>query len=546
MLISKFNKLIRSKILWGILAITIAFFFVGASVMSRGGCAGPQKDQTSEGILFGEPVKRDAFFVARFYEAGMRPLADNSKEALAALRDRTWRRLTALRMAARMGITVTDDDIRSVITQDPTFQTDGVFDRQRYLGVLQSQIRIDPATFEDYLRQDTILRRLMAALQTATWTTPYEIRPRLAKLTDEVNIDYAIVPETLTPDDEVEVTEDAIQAYFETYRDSFRIDEQLKVRFVRFPIEPGADTVEVTESEIDAFYADNIDDYTTVDTNGTEIVQPLDAVATEIETLIRQRKARWMTKDNATRLVMALAPDRYGQASDLPAAAQAQGLTVMTSDWFTASQPIPGLEDAGLEAASAAFSLAPRDPERYFSDAIVGSNAVYVLADQDHRPARDPELNEVRDQVAAAAQIKAVQDARDAQVERMRNDLIAAAADTSQYFVAAAQELGLSTATTGVFAVYEGLPEDTPYSAELMTHIIDAEEGTVLEATESDAGTLIAHIAHRTPGDPAGADMLRPQFVQTMDRYRAAAVYDEWISRIMQKANFEDYHPITN
>ncbi|MBL7077825.1 MAG: SurA N-terminal domain-containing protein, partial [Kiritimatiellae bacterium] len=253
MLISKFNKLIRSKVLWSILAITIAFFFVGASVMSRSGCAGPNEERAAEGTIFGEEVSGNEFYLARYFELGMRPMADNSEEAIAALRDRTWRRVAALRMAARMGISVTDDDIRTVITQDPTFASNGVFDQRRYLAFLQAQLRIDPSTFEDYLRQDLTIRRLMSALRSATWSAPYEMAPRLAKLTDQVSIEYALLPGERNTDS-VEVGDEDVASYFESYRDAFRIDEQLKVRYVSFPVGDMLDAVEVTGADIDDYY----------------------------------------------------------------------------------------------------------------------------------------------------------------------------------------------------------------------------------------------------------------------------------------------------
>jgi len=544
MLISKFNKLIRNKVLWSILAITIAFFFVGASVMSRSGCSGPTADRAAEGTLFGEDISGNEFYLARYFELGMRPMSDNSDEAIAALRDRTWRRITALRMAARMGISVTDDDIRAVITQDPTFASNGVFDQRRYLTFLQAQLRIDPATFEDYLRQDLTLRRLMSALRTAAWTAPYEMAPRLARLTDQVSIEYAMLSDEADTQG-VEVSEEEVGKYFETYRDAFRIDEQLKVRYVSFPIADLLESVEVTEVDIDDYYNDHIDDYTTVDTNGTEVVQPLDELLETIEGLVRKQKARFEAKDEATRFVMALAPDRYGQAYDMDAAATDRSRTVMTSQWFTASQAIPGL-DAGLDLTEAAFELVPNDPERYFSDAVSGSNAVYVIADLDSRPARDPELEEVRDQVVAAATVKAAQDAFLASVEATREQLVAGAADTDAGFIAAAEDLGLMASTTGVFTVYEGLPPDTPYSSQLLSDIIDADEGQVLEATETPDGMLIAYVASRTPGDPSAAELLRPQFLRTMDQYRAAGIFDDWQTQAMLAARFEDYHPITD
>jgi hypothetical protein len=68
----------------------------------------------------------------------------------------------------------------------------------------------------------------------------------------------------------------------------------------------------------------------------------------------------------------------------------------------------------------------------------------------------------------------------------------------------------------------------------------------VLEATDTVDGLLIAHIASRGPGDPSAAELLRPQYLRTMDQYRAAVVYDAWLAQVMSGSDFEDYHPITD
>ena len=66
------------------------------------------------------------------------------------------------------------------------------------------------------------------------------------------------------------------------------------------------------------------------------------------------------------------------------------------------------------------------------------------------------------------------------------------------------------------------------------------------EAVDTPDGMLIAYVASRTAGDPSAAEMLRPQYLRTMDQYRSAAVFEDWRDQILVDADFEDYHPITN
>jgi peptidyl-prolyl cis-trans isomerase D len=546
MLITKFNKLIRSRIVWMVLAVTVAVFFVGASVLSRSGSGNANEERAAEGSLFGNEIGGDEFYLARYFELGMRPMADHSDEAVKALRERTWRRLAALHMAETMGLGVTDADVRDGITTDPSFTSNGAFDQRRYMAFLQGQLRIDPPTFENYLRQDLTLRKLMAALRTATWTAPYEVGPRLRQLTDEIQLEIAVIPpESHT--NAVTLSDEEVAAHFEANRDNFRIPAQLRVRYVCFPVSNLLAVTEVSDADIDDYYNAHLEDYTTTDTNGVEHVQPLEEAHDRIAAIVRETEARFETKDEATRFVMALAPDRYGQTYELNAAAEARGLTVMTSDWFTAEETIPGLS-ADPELTKAAFALVPNDPERYFSDAIVATHAVYVLADHDSRPERDPTLDEVRDRVVAAATLKASEEAFKARIASTREQLVSAVADTAMSFSAQAEALGLMTSTTGVFTVYEGLPDDDERddSRYVLSEIIDAKAGDVTEAIETPDGMLLAYVASRQHGDPSAAELLRPQFLQSLDRYRSAAVFEDWRDQILAQADFQDYHPVTD
>ena len=131
MLITQFNKLIRNKFVWTVFAVIIAFFFVGASVSSRGCSADAGDRRGMEGKLFGENVTSREFAMARYFEMGLRYDSALTPEQSAALRERTWARLAALRLAEQMGLGATEDEVMQALQQDPSFQVNGAFSPQR-------------------------------------------------------------------------------------------------------------------------------------------------------------------------------------------------------------------------------------------------------------------------------------------------------------------------------------------------------------------------------------------------------------------------------
>ncbi len=541
MLITKFNKLIRSKILWGAIGFAMALTFVGSSVMSRSG-GGHPADRGVEGRLFGREIDRDTFNEARLFELGLRAPADTSPAFLAAARERTWKRLASLQAAADMGIDATEEEVRTVLARDPSFSANGVFDPDRYRAILARELRVTPAVFERYVRQDLILRKLVSVLQSTTWTSPYEITPRLRRLTDVVDAACALLPEPRL--DETAVSEDDARAYFEEHQDLFVLPEQRRVRYVAFPVSNYLSAVTVSDDAVAAWYDRHIGDYTTFDTNGVEQTTPLDEVRADIAGTVRGELAAFAARDAATDLVMAMAPDRYGRALTLDQAASAGALAIATSDWFAANEPVPGIEE-GLVLTRAAASLVAGDPERYFSDPVLTTNAVYVLAALDRLDTRPATFEDVRDQALASARRLAEEDAHAAGLAAQRSALVdALAADSNLTFVAAADELGLAVQTTGAFTVYQGPADDMTNGQMLVAAILDLDAGEVSEPFMMGESNAVAAVISREAGDPTEADMLRPQFVRTLDQYRSAELFEAWRDSLLQEAELEDFRPV--
>src|SRR5208283_3319103 len=77
--------------------------------------------------------------------------------------------------ASDIGVTVTDQELQDVITHEPAFTRDGVFNRDIYFRVLQLQ-RQTPEMFESSLRRQLISAKMRQLIWSSAEINPLDLR----------------------------------------------------------------------------------------------------------------------------------------------------------------------------------------------------------------------------------------------------------------------------------------------------------------------------------------------------------------------------------
>ena len=544
MLITKFNRMVRNKWVWTFFALLISALFLGYFSPRSGGCGRRafQEDAKvgAQGKLYDRNVSRDEFVSTRFFEMGFRenmPLTPKGREQL---HKRTWQRIAALRAAEQMKITATGDEIAAVIARDPNFLANGVFNRERYRAIVQSKLHIDVETFETYLLQELTIQKLAAMLQSVLLASPLDLQRRLSNLTDSFTVQYAVL-KTNTVHATAKLASDDVQKFYAEHKKLFAEPPKVSVKYVAFPISNYVANVHISDSEMKDYYEDRDDEFMSTDTNSTATRLPLNQVTNVIAGRLTRNSAEREAKNAAAELVLKLS-DRSDKALGFDQAVAAQGLSVCTSAFITANGKVPGL-DVGHDFNKAAFDLDPEDRTRSFSDPIIGSNAVYVLAIRERIDARIPEFAEVKDKAEELAQRSAEQDAF---VQRCKAIHHAVREDlkTGKSFSAAAAVAGLQVKTTEPFSAYTGLTNDASYSEELASSIMYLNKGELTELVPTTNGVLMAFVSDRQPGDASNMLMLKPQLQTLVDRYSVGILFRDWEDYLISKGGFEDYAPV--
>jgi peptidyl-prolyl cis-trans isomerase D len=158
-----------------------------------------------------------------------------------------------LREARRIGLRVSDDELRDEIMTMPVFKDEqGAFiGDQQYAQILQ-QNRFTTASFESEVREDILKRKLATALSADLYIPESEIESTYRDQVERAKIRYIEVPRTRFAD--VVLTPADVAAYFQQHRAEYQLPEQREADYIL--IEPGKliGQAQVTDSEVADYY----------------------------------------------------------------------------------------------------------------------------------------------------------------------------------------------------------------------------------------------------------------------------------------------------
>lgn len=571
MMISKFHRLIQSRVLWAGFLIVIVFSFViwGTQMPSQSRAAA---EANAAGKMNGKIVSRDEFRQAYFNSYMSAVLAVGRPFTITGemdeqLRVSAWRRLISLKEAARLGLAAGDDEVLATIQGHSGFSADGRFNPARYTAFVQNflaPLGFTEVQFEEHVREEIALQKLNYMVQQTVLVAPYEINRTFRSLSDVFSVQYVALSESNFAD-EVSISKEDAYSFFLADPQAFKIPDQVKVQFVSIPAAPYLAEVTnlVTEDDALEYYDTHIDEYavtnlvTMVVTNlvyptndltsvTNEVVEvetnqittlTFDQVKTNIFEILTWEAAKGRAAEVATDFVVTLAPDREGNAPTFDEAAAKFSLAVTNAGPFALREELDGI-DAGLLFNRAAFSL-NRNPEEYFSDAVVGASNVYVIGLLEKIEARVPEFDEVQDEVTEAARLKALSETLAKKAQEIR-DAAEKAVEGEKTFASALKPYGLEPVDSGEFTA-STVSETNLYSEVLLRGVLARNQGEISGLLPTEEGeVLIAYVAKRTPGSTASLDGLRPQIEDSVRRQRSRVLFENWQEGLLKAAAFED------
>ncbi len=531
MMITKFNKLIRNKVLWGIFAILMSLALVGLFSPSSNS---KENDNSNEaGTLFGEPVSRTEFNRARLFAQAFRTERNTDPIMQERINEDTWRRLAILKLADKMGISVTDQELSSTIQQDPTFAVNGAFNPMRYKQLIEQQMRIRVSTFEAYLREELLLQKMGMQAGQSLWISPYELNRSVSRLTDLFTIQIARIGYSNAVSN-VEASEEEIQSFYNDHKDIFEIPERRSVKYAAWPITNYLASVSIPEEDISDYYDIHMEDYAVSDTNEVVSYTPLEEVADEIRHELANHQAIILATEDAMQFTDALLDVGYEDDVSFMSVASKQSINVYTSALFQANGSVPDL-NVGANFLEAAFRLNPEIPEDSFSHTIVGDDAIYVIAIHSIEPPFTPPLENVKEKAAEFANDMAKSTAFHEKSKAVREDLLAAV-KSGEAFDKAAKGIDLTLSSPDPFSVYEATEETLPDYSSIAPAVLELSKNELSEPIQTPDGAALVYVIDRQPGDIALAESLKPEIARTIQSTRMRVHFNEWADQVLADA----------
>ncbi|MFO8045474.1 MAG: SurA N-terminal domain-containing protein [Halomonas sp.] len=231
-----------AKIIVGAVVVTMALFGVESLV----GLFGGGGDEIAK--VNGEPITRQQLEVdvQRAIRSGQ--VAPEQERALRAqMLDQLITDRLLTQYADEGGLHLSEEQLDQIIVTLPEFQDqEGRFDSELFRNRLASA-GYTPVSFRDELRVDMKRQQLQQGLAFSDFTLPSE-QERLAALQRQTrSFRYA----TLSADQvDVEVTQAEMEAYYATNAENYRRPEQVRLAYVIIDRQEMAEAVEVEESAL--------------------------------------------------------------------------------------------------------------------------------------------------------------------------------------------------------------------------------------------------------------------------------------------------------
>src|SRR6266481_1547954 len=479
------------------------FIFWGVGIMVGG--AGSSKANVAA-MVNGEPITAQEY--ARAFENMQRMYQQLYREKFTpevatqlnlhqrALDDLVNDRLLK-REANRLGLQVTDDEVRDAILNVPNFRSGDRFDRTRYLAVLRAT-RSTPAEFEESQRETLLVNKLENLVTDGITVSDRELHDLYALDHDTIDVTFVKIPYAKYQG-AATVSDAEVNGFYEQNREAFRRPERVTLTYVTYAPKDLEASVSVTDESIAAYYEAHQSDYET----------PEKARVRQILFVVPPN-----SDDAARAAIRTKAESVLGEAKnggDFAALARTHSEDPLTKD---AGGDLGLVERGKLEGPidEAAFAL----DAGHVTDLIETPRGFTIVKVEEKQAPGTQPLAEVRDQIARALrEVGAEQAARDwvdADLEKAR---------TGASLEGLATARGLKATTSSSVSRGEPLPGVT--SPTLLATAIGLDEGAVEEIVAVEPPYYLFKVTTKTPSDIKPLAEAHDQIVATLRAQKARA-----------------------
>ncbi len=534
MFIYHFNRLIRSRILWGFFAIIIAVAFVAVDSCFKSP-SGPQ----NAGVINGKKIPFTQFEQTVQAIRGFGRNRDTETSANVVDR-KAWEQIAARQTAEKNGMSSSKEEVRASLREIPGFQSANGFDINRYRMILAEQ-GLTPAMYEQLVSHQLAMMKSAALVESATWIAPMELEDELAAMTDRFTVQVATVSNRFSQI-EMRLTEEDMRKFYEENKASFALPDRISVRYIAIPVSNFLSSVTVPEGDLQEYYDSHTETYSRTTTNNTTETIPFAEVRSKILAELQLEEARYCASTTVTFNIYGKLANAGSNALNIVAAQEK--LTVKTSPLFGAEDTLYWVENS-KEFANGAFELDPDRTDARFG-IVKGDNFVYVIEPIERSPAHTPTYETVLNDLRPRAMAKARSEAFKSYAKELRTDL-RKLIDEGKSFADACRAKALNVSTSITYTVGDIQNQKFENSFSIAYGAMTLKKGDLSEAVPASAvQSLFIYVENRQPGDALAAEMMRSQIRSGIARRRNSDLFSEWLTWNLSKQDFKPARPLTD
>ncbi len=173
--------------------------------------------------------------------------------------------------AKKLGLAVSDDQIKDAIRKAPYFQTNGQFDNAKYLDLI-GRMGYTADNFAQSMRQQLVNQQVILAFGDSGFVLPSESQAMAALVLQERDVRLATI-DLKALQAKQSAGDDELKAYYDQNKNSFIAPEQVKVSYIPLDAASMQDKVKVSEEDISAYYDQHKSSYGQPERKNYSVIQ---------------------------------------------------------------------------------------------------------------------------------------------------------------------------------------------------------------------------------------------------------------------------------
>ena len=259
------KKRLTAFVLWAVIIAMGGSLVIWGVALNIGGDSNRSALGSNAAVVDGRPISMREFLET--YDQYIRNLRNNARTELdpellksLGLYQQVLNRLIQGKiveiLAERMGLAVTEKEVRQAILAYPAFQIDGKFIGLEGYKQLLAMNDIPLETFEDERRYERLASKLIDTITDSLEISEQDLREEFSKTNQTTTVDYILL-EKDNFKKRIKPTDTDLQAYFEEHKENYRIKEKRSARYLLVPTSRILPTIKVSEEEIKSEWAKN-------------------------------------------------------------------------------------------------------------------------------------------------------------------------------------------------------------------------------------------------------------------------------------------------